>query len=124
MSEVYCLDTNFILSYFVRNDENHKPAQDGFKNLPNTAYIIVPILVLGELSIKQETIKLVDGVKILADEIIVSTLADMDRIYAMDPKVRGSLKVVDCFILAMCQRFKAELLTFDKKLYKAHQTIS
>lgn len=114
----FLLDTNFIFSLVVESDSNHTKAWRLYEDLLQENKLIIPLLVIGELSISGHKIDFIKFCRTLADTTPGITMQDIKYIGRIKPSKRKSLKVIDCLLLALAHRHNAKLITFDKRLAK------
>jgi len=110
------LDTNFILSLFNQADGNHEKAKDIFFSLDEDEKIKIPFIVAAELTLSEDSGKILEASKAICSKFLVSSEEDLAYISKMPVKTKRKLKANDCLLIALCKRYDAELLTFDKSL--------
>ncbi len=115
------LDTNFIQSLWSQSDSNHKKALEVANNINQDDEIIIPVIVVAELlaSPSSNKIDVVEACKTICDHFELSISKDLKFISQAPYKLRKKLKANDMMLLAICDRYKADLVTFDKHLIKA-----
>jgi len=122
------IDSSFIVSVFVENEENHKRAKEIFQKLISKEEdIYVPTLLAPEVT---GTIRRVMNDVHFA-QIIEETLKSwMDNIFipkdltedsmnsAVDSTIRFGLKGGDAVFVSLAKDLNAQLLTFDEEVKK------
>lgn len=119
-------DTSFLQSYLNKKDANFLNSREIFRSIGKNFKPIVPIVVVGELicGTKDED-SVVRFLNVLTNNKYEPiTKIDINYLKNMDASLRRGLKSNDCFVLSICYRYNAELLTFDRKLQKAYDSFS
>jgi len=122
MTEVI-LDTNFIFGLISYRDLHHSRATEIFSKLKFNCNLIIPYIAVSELIVSGEEENFAFICKKLFGKFTYNNDDDLDFINSIDLKMKKSLKANDCLILALCKRYNARLITFDKKLEKASRLI-
>ena len=118
---VKILDTNFIYSLFNAFDSNHQAAKEILFGFDEADEIKIPFIVAAELAVNPDAGKLLQGVSALASKFSKNNESDLEFISSLPPKTKQKLRANDCLILSLCQRYKAELVSFDKALVKLNR---
>ena len=113
------LDTSFFCSFYNIFDVNHQDAKKLFFDLDDSEKIKIPYVVAAEIAVNKDSIKLLSIAKQLSQRFITNNDEDLEYISETVKKLDTSLKANDFLILALCKRYHAKLLSFDKKLVKA-----
>ena len=123
MKKRIVLDTNFLYALFIRKDSCHKEAKEILLSWDSTTEIIIPQIVVCELIISQEKLDFINLSKKFTKRFTPNSEKDLNFILSIPPDVKIQIKAIDCLILSICKRYNARLVTFDKKLQKAYETL-
>ena len=122
----YVLDTNFIVSFLNKKDENHSKAIKVSKTL-NEEYIITPFVVFSEIAsfhknpqlrnhILGETLNFTDEIFSLTDSNILEYLDFVQHL-------KNSFTAIDSIVLYSALSTNSKLITFDKKLDNLYKSM-
>jgi predicted nucleic acid-binding protein len=117
------LDTSFFCSFYNNFDVNHQEAKKMFFALDDDELIKIPFIVAAEITVSKDGDKLLSIAKQLSQRFISNNEDDLDYILEIPNKIKGKLKSNDCLIIALCKRLNADLISFDKGLIKAIESI-
>ena len=121
----YLLDTNALVRYLVRDEENqYQQVVDWLKDAEGGKIkIIIPTIVVAETCFVLESFykKQRDGI---SDSMVVflsqrwMTVPDRDILLSLWDNFKNGLHFVDSFLISWAEQKNYKLLTFDKKLKK------
>ena len=122
----YVFDTNFVVSFLNKEDENYKKAKEVSQTL-NEEYIIMPSVVLSEIAsfhknpqlrnyILEETLGFLDEIFSLTDSNILEYIDFIQNI-------KSSFTAIDSIILYSAISTNSKLITFDKKLDNLYKSM-
>jgi predicted nucleic-acid-binding protein len=124
-SKTYVLDTSFISSLLVIEDENNKEASGMFKELDSSARFLIPDTVILELQILPKSLRNTIYFDILGSflskdlfEFQPLTSEIVQKAIQINRTFDNKISAVDLSVLATTVLFSAELLTFDVALKK------
>lgn len=117
------LDTNVLYGLAVTNDAHHEKSKKLFSQLSGENEILIPEIVVAELLASGDSFDFVNFCENLSSDWLSLQKSDFDFIASLPSKVRRTLKANDCIILAMCKKFNAELITFDRKLMRYYKKL-
>lgn len=116
------MDTNFISALFYKDDINHKTAIRRIKDIPQESILIVPSIVLIELSMANipeiNTRDLLYFAKQLGNKIVEFNSVEVDEYLSFKESLKEKCKTIDAMVLYHAINLGAELLTYDKRLQK------
>lgn len=110
------LDTNFILALFDQSSAYCSLATSELEQVGDIEVLIPQIVVFELLVGEKEGEDILGFCNILVDGFVSNNKKDFEIIRSISLENRKKLKANDCMILALCERFNARLLTFDRKL--------
>jgi len=113
------IDTNFFCSFYNNFDVNHQIAKELFFDLDDDEQIKIPYVVAAEIAVSKDSIRLLNIAKQLSQRFVTNNDEDLEYISKFAQERDSSLKANDFLILALCKRYRAKLLSFDKKLVRA-----
>jgi predicted nucleic acid-binding protein len=121
----YLLDTNALVRYLVRDEENQYQQVVGwFKEAEaGKIRIIIPAIVVAETCFVLESFYKKPRHEI-GDSMVVflsqrwMTVPDRDILLSLWDNFKNGLHFVDSFLVAWAEKDKYQLMTFDKKLPK------
>lgn len=87
-----------------------------FFSLGEDEKIRVPFIVAAELAVSEDSRKLLEASKAISSKFLVNNETDLDYISKTPTKTKKQLKANDCLLIALCERYNADLMTFDKAL--------
>ncbi len=117
------LDTNFLCSFFDLLDSNHEKAKAVFFDQLGEDELKVPYVVAAELLVNDMSAKYFPAVTAITNRYVKNNEADLEFISGLPGKLKRKLKANDCLILALCKRYNAELISFDKNLIIAKKLL-
>ncbi len=113
-----------MVSLIGSDDSNNQEAEMLLNRIGKTNPIFIfPFISLVELYASARDFDFLDISTVFSKVLTHNTSSDLDFIISIDPTKRKSLKANDLMILALCKRFNAKLISFDKKLLKAYEKI-
>ena len=121
----YLLDTNALVRYLVRDEENqYQQVVDWLKDAEGGKIkIIIPTIVVAETCFVLESFYKKQRDEI-SDSMVVflsqrwMTVPDRDILLSLWDNFKNGLHFVDSFLLSWAEQKNYKLLTFDKKLQK------
>ncbi len=119
------LDTSFLYSVFDESDPNHSEIFSILNRLEDGGEVkfYISYGVIGELMCSKYETDFITRCRIFSRKFYGYTDKDLEFIKTLRLELRNSLKANDCFSLALCKRYQAELFTFDKKLENAYKEL-
>lgn len=121
MSNIFVLDTSFLQALWSADDVLHNHALEISKGIPADSIIIISSLVVAELLMgkSSEKIDVIKSANLIAGTLEPVLESDLLLIQSqISQEKRQSLKAIDCLLLTLCIRKKAELVSFDKRLMR------
>lgn len=120
MKNKVILDTSYISALYNTLDANHSKARNLASRVENQVAILIPTVVLIELSMFTKDLikskRLVDFAIDLSDKSIEISAHDIELFKKFVTLLERKLTTVDSIVLFVALRESATLLTFDKKL--------
>jgi len=121
----YLLDTNALVRYLVRDEENqYQQVVDWLKDAEGGKIkIIIPTIVVAETCFVLESFYKKQRDEI-SDSMVVflsqrwMTVPDRDILLSLWDNFKNGLHFVDSFLISWAEQKNYKLLTFDKKLKK------
>ena len=113
------LDTSFFCSFYNSFDVNHQVAKKMLFGIDDDEEIKIPFVVAAEISVSIDGVQLLKIAKELSQRFIPNNENDLEFISKSTKERILNLKANDFLILAICKRYKAKLLSFDRKLVRA-----
>lgn len=123
----YVVDTSFLSSFFNSKDSNHQRALE-FTNTMNNEYLIVPSVVIAEMSsfVQNRNLReaMLGNVFNIVSEIFPLDEGNIFDYLLFQEGFPNNLTAIDSVVLFSALVSSAQLLTFDKKLNKKYELVS
>lgn len=121
----YLLDTNVLVRYLVRDEEQqYQQAVNWLKDAENGKIkIIISTIVVAETCFvlesfyKKQRDEISDSMVVLLSQRWM-TIPDRDALLSLWTNFKNGLHFVDSFLIFLAEQENYKLLTFDKKLQK------